>query len=70
MSKTSSESSVSSINPVVLDENESIEALSRAMRVSRRKLEKELSDAINDCNSHSGVWLSHTLMTVLKHCII
>ena len=49
MSVTNSESSDLNNTPSVSDNNETIEGLSRSLRLAKRDLERELIEEINDC---------------------
>ena len=56
MAAFNSETSDLSDNVSVSESNESIEALSCALQLSRRKLDKELTNAIKDCSPRTNVW--------------
>ena len=45
-----------SVNVSDSDSDETIEALSRALRLSRRELDKDLNNAIKDCSERTDVW--------------
>ena len=56
MAASNSESSDLSDNVSVSDSNESIEALLRALQLSRRELEKDFLDEFKDCVARPNVW--------------
>ena len=56
MAVSSCDLSDMSVNVSDSDSEETIEALSCALRLSRRELDKDLTNAIKDCSERTDVW--------------